>query len=221
MAGSEAREAVEDRDLLAGGDLHDRLLPSARAPRRQPPPLGLGLHALGPDADDLHVEKRLDRLADLRLVRGGMHSEHVLPGRGKHIALLRDHRSDDHLAGFHQAASSAGRSPFARVVSSASATSDTTSEAAPTRSATPVAFAGRTVTRDRFRNDLAAAASSSPSTRSVGAGWSHFASAAAAAFVEGSSNAALSSTAIDPRSAWIESALRSAARRALRLTLTV
>ena len=46
-------------------------------------------------------------------------------------------------------------------------------------------------------------------------------SARAAAFVEGSSNAAGSNAAIVPRSAWTESALRSAARRSLRLTLNV
>src|SRR2546421_10345812 len=123
MAGSEALEALEDRDLLAGGDLHDRLLPRARAPGGQSSPLGLGLHALGPDADDLHVEQRLDGLADLGLVSGGMHAEDVLPRRGEHIALLRDNRSDDHLAGLHHTASSARRSPFARAVSSASAAS--------------------------------------------------------------------------------------------------
>ena len=106
-------------------------------------------------------------------------------------------------------------------MSSASAASETISDAAPIRSATPVAAAGTTETPDRFRNDLAADASSSPSTTSVGAGWAHFASAAAADFVEGASNAPPSSTAIDPRSAWTDRALRSAARRALRLTLKV
>ena len=43
----------------------------------------------------------------------------------------------------------------------------------------------------------------------------------AACWVDGASNPEPSNTAIDSRSACIESALRSAARRALRLTLTV
>jgi hypothetical protein len=43
----------------------------------------------------------------------------------------------------------------------------------------------------------------------------------AAPFVETSSNAFGSKTASEPRSAWIESAQRNAARRSLRLTLNV
>ena len=56
---------------------------------------------------------------------------------------------------------------------------------------------------------MIAQVASSPATNSAGA------------FVDGSSNAAGSNAAIVPRSAWTESALRSAARRSLRLTLNV
>ena len=88
-------------------------------------------------------------------------------------------------------------------------------------SATPASPTGITATRPRFRNDLPAAASASVSSTSVGDGAPQSASSAAACLVAGPSNTALSNTAIDSRSAWTDSALRSAARRALRLTLTV
>src|SRR5919205_3967807 len=98
----EALQALEDRDLVARAHLHDRLLPGPRAAGGQPAALGLGAHRRGADLDDLDVEQLLDRLADLRLVRVGMHAERVLVVRGEHVALLADDRADDDLAGLHR-----------------------------------------------------------------------------------------------------------------------
>ena len=104
------------------------------------------------------------------------------------------------------------------------AASDTSSDAAPTRSATPASCTGIAWAWARFRNDLPAAASDSASTTSVGvvaAGGPQFRSNSTACRVDGSSNLVASNTASDSRSACSDSTLRSAARRALRLTLTV
>src|SRR4051812_34953801 len=60
----EAVEALEDRDGLTRGHLHDRLLPRARAPRGLATPLGLGLDRHRVHADDVDVEERLHGLAD-------------------------------------------------------------------------------------------------------------------------------------------------------------
>jgi hypothetical protein len=40
----------------------------------------------------MHVEERLDRLADLRLVGVGVHAEGVAVGRREHVRLLGDDR---------------------------------------------------------------------------------------------------------------------------------
>ena len=97
----------------------------------------------------------------------------------------------------------------------------TTSDAWPTMSRTPMAVAGMTSTRGRLRKLMIAAVSSASTTTSVGRRASHLVSIAAAVFVDGSLSAPASRTATLPRSAWTESAARSALRRALRLTLTV
>ena len=101
------------------------------------------------------------------------------------------------------------------------AASDTSSDAAPTRSATPASCTGIAWAWARFRNDLPAAASDSASTTSVGVVAPHSSSNSTACRVDGSSNFVASNTASDSRSACSDSTLRSAARRALRLTLTV
>src|SRR4051794_12677687 len=97
----EPLQALEDRDLVAGAHLHDRLLPRPRAAGGETAALGLGLHRGGPNLDDAHVEELLDRLADLRLVRVRVDAERVLVVRGEHVALLADDRADDDLARMH------------------------------------------------------------------------------------------------------------------------
>ena len=97
---------------------------------------------------------------------------------------------------------------------------EATSVAAPTMSATPAASAGSTFTRERLRNDFAATSSSGPSSSSTEPP-RRSSSRPAACLVEGASNAPASSPNSEPRSACSDSALRSAALRALRLTLTV
>ena len=72
-----------------------------------------------------------------------------------------------------------------------------------------------------LRKLFAAPPSSGASTIRVERLAPHLSSASAAVLVEGVSKAPASSTATLSRSAWTESAERSALRRALRLTLTV
>ena len=111
--------------------------------------------------------------------------------------------------------------PVARATSAGRAASETTSDAAPTRSAMPASVAVRTVTRARLRKDLTVVTSSAATITSAGIVCSHPASSSAACLVAGASRASAASTASDPRAACSDSALRSAARRALRLTLKV
>ena len=85
----------------------------------------------------------------------------------------------------------------------------------------PTIETDRTEMRFMLRNDSAACSCSSPRMTSVGSARPESASSAAAGFVEGVSNALTSKTAIESRAAWTERALRSAARRSLRLTLKV
>ena len=85
----------------------------------------------------------------------------------------------------------------------------------------PTFVEGRTEVRLRLRNERATLACSSLSTSSTEPPLDQSATRSAAFLVEGVSNPAMSSTAIVPRSACTLRALRSAARRSLRLTLKV
>ena len=97
----------------------------------------------------------------------------------------------------------------------------TTSEPAPTTSATPAASARATLTPSMLRKLFATLSSSEPITISVGPSAPHLRSASAACLVAGSLKLPPSRTATLSRSAWTLSAARSALRRALRFTLTV
>src|SRR3954449_11348716 len=206
-------QALEDRDGLAGTHLHHGLLPGPGAAGGDAAALGLGGHLGSAHLDDVDVEQGLDGLLDLRLVRLVVHAERVLVGGREHVALLGDDRADDHLRVVHQEAFRA------RATRLSSAAWLSTSVAAPTRSATPTSSTCMTFTRERLRNDLAAA--SSPSASATSTAPPRWASSRPAAWaVDGASKLAASRTWIVSRSAWIESAERSAARRALRLTLT-
>src|ERR671915_1488051 len=94
-------QALEDRDRVARADLHDGLLPGARAPGGEPAALRLGGHRRRADFDDADVEELLDRLLDLRLVGVRVDAERVLARGRQHVRLLRDDGADDHLAGVH------------------------------------------------------------------------------------------------------------------------
>src|SRR5271154_731966 len=220
-------QALEDRNSLARADLHDGLLPRARATLgRGAAALGFPLHAQRPHLDDMDVEQRLDRLAHVRLVRVGVHAEGVAVGRREHVALLGDDGTDEHLGVLHQAFSSpVDRGPAVRAVSNVSAGSDTSTDAAPSRSVTPTFSATSTATRAMFRKESAAADSSATSTTSVGLVWpvggSQSSSRSNAWLVLGPLKADASRIAREPRWACSESALRSAARCSLRLTLNV
>src|SRR4051794_5133416 len=213
-------ETLEDRDRVTLAHLHDRLLPGARAAAGVAAALRLRGDLGRAHSEHGHAEQLLDRLLDLRLVRVGVDAERVPVGRRQHVGLLGDDGADDHLAGVHQALASFSPALAARAVSASIASWVATTVAAPTMSATPAASAGRTFTRARLRNDLAAGASSLPS-RSSTEPPRRSSSRPAACFVDGSENAPASSPNSEPRSACSDSALRSAALRALRLTLTV
>src|SRR5215210_7487115 len=199
---------------------HDRLLPLAPAAARDAAALRLGLHPRRAHAVHADTEDVLDGLAHLSLVRPLVDAERVLVGGEERVALLGDDRPDDHLARVH---SDAAFSVFwaAFSVSRASAASDTTIRACPITSATPTASACMTVTSRRLRNDFTAVSSPSVSTTSTLPSPSKPAIASAADFVDGASNLAGSSAAIEPRSACTDRAARSARLRALRFTLTV
>ncbi len=92
---------------------------------------------------------------------------------------------------------------------------------APMRSAIPTIDVDSTEMRFMLRNDSAACSWSSARMTSVGKARPASASSPNAFFVEGVSNGLGSKTAIESRAAWTDSALRSAARRSLRLTLKV
>src|SRR3954471_9590715 len=203
----EPLQALEDRDRVARAHLDDGLLPRARAAGGEPAALGLGLDGHGAHLDDADVEQLLDGLADLRLVRLGVHAERVLVGGGEDVALLADHRADDHLGRLHQA--SAPFSPFARAVSASSASCEASTALAPMRSTTPTPSAGSTDTRSRLRNDSATCSCSGPSTTRTPRGWPQSRTSAAACLAEGvSAKGAGSSTASEPRAACTDSALR-------------
>src|SRR3954447_5186145 len=213
------RFAVSLRDLLALEELdrvlrvqgHDGLLPAPAAAARVAAPLRLGLHPGGAHAGHAHAEDLLDRLAHLRLVGALVDAERVLARREQRVALLRDHRPDDHLAGVHDAL----------LVSCSRAASEATRRAAPTRSATPTWSACSTDTPVMLRNDLPQASSPSASTTTALPPSPKPARASKACLVEGASKPAASSAPSEPRSAWRVSAARSARRRAWRFTFTV
>ena len=220
----QGREALEDRDALAGADLHDRLLPAARAAAGGAAALGLGLDAHRADLDDVDVEQRLDGLADLRLVGVGVDAEGVAVGGREHVALLRDDRADDHLGVLHQdsspAAAPARGCAGARGQRLERGLGDEQRGGAEEVGDADVA-GHDDATRARLRNDSAASDSS--------ARQHHERRARLVPVVEQVERlarlrrreGAASRIASEPRSACSDSALRSAARCSLRLTLKV
>src|SRR2546430_265832 len=215
--GLQRLQALEDGDRLALAHLHDRLAPRVRASAGRAAPLGLGLHAQRAHVDHVHVEQRLHGLPDLGLVRVAVHAKGVAVGGGEHVALLRHDGTDQDVRGLHQAA----LLEAARAASCWSEGSETTTEAAPSRSLTPTSSTARTDTRARLRKERAAASSSGASTTRVGRAWPHSCRSSRAWRVFGSEKADASRIATEPRSACRERALRSAARCSLRLTLNV
>src|SRR3954451_19739268 len=217
-------EALEDRDGVALAHLHDGLLPLAGPARGEAPALRLRGHRGGADLEDLDVGEQLfDGLLDLGLVRVRVDPERVLACRREHVGLLGDDGPDEHLAGVHRYASSPAvtRSALrARAVRLSMAVWLATTVAARTMSATPASSWARTVTPARVRNERPASSSSaSRMTRTEPPRRSAISSDAR--FVDGASKPAASRPKNEDRSAWTDSAARSAARRALRLTLTM
>src|SRR5215471_10814629 len=89
---------LEDLDLVAGLEVHDRLLPAGPHAAMHAAALRLRLHLEDVHALDRDVEQLLDGLTDLHLVRVLVNLERVLVGRDLLVALLGDHRLDQHLA---------------------------------------------------------------------------------------------------------------------------
>src|SRR5829696_342994 len=77
--------ALEDLDLVAFRELHDRPLPVRLAPDALPHPLVLPAVVRRPHSGHLDAEQRLNGLANLQLVGVGVHLEVVLPA-----VLVRD-----------------------------------------------------------------------------------------------------------------------------------
>src|SRR5581483_3451799 len=212
----------EDRDLLALGDLDDRLLPALPRAPDLPAPLRLRLHLGDVHRRHLDLEELLDRLADLRLVRVRVDAERVLARLDQAVALLGDDRRDQDLAGrkAHSASSFFAPPLPARASSASSAPCETSSERAQTTAATSSSPGVTTPTWARFLKLFAIAFSSSPTTSTRGRSLPHASSTAAAFFVDGVSQAEPSMSASEPSCAWLASAARSAARETFRLTLT-
>ena len=217
---SEVREALEDRDALAGRP--ERWPSSSAACGRAAAALGLGPDADRADIDHVDVEESFDGLADLGVVGVGVDAEGVLVHGREDVALLGDDWPDDHLGvSISRLLGGGGSSggPGERPERS-SACSERTG-GCPSRSATPTSASLSTATRARLRKDRAASASSAASATSVGRG-------AVPAFEQreglarrGLLKALGSRIASEPRRACRERALRSAARCSLRLTLKV
>src|SRR5262249_11418185 len=89
---------LEDLDRVALAELDDGLLPPGLRALEGAAALRLRLDLDDVHPLDLHVEELLDGLADLRLVHILVDAERVLVLRDLLIALLRDHRADQHFA---------------------------------------------------------------------------------------------------------------------------
>src|SRR5690349_9221232 len=202
----------EDLDLLARLELHDRLLPAGLLPPVYAAPLRLRLHHRDVHAFDLDAEQLLDCLANLGLVRVGMDAKAVLAVVDEAVGLLGDDRSEQHFVRM--------QAQDALPCTASSASCVTSSERAHTAAATFSSLGAHTTTDSRLRNDLMTFRSSSVATTTSGASLPHDASSAVARFVDGSSNPEPSRTPNVPFDACVDSALRSAACRALRFTLT-
>src|SRR5688572_25943065 len=203
---------LEDLDAVAVAQLDDGLLPAGLSPLGPAAALRLRPHLEDVDADHLDVEELLDGLADLRLVRPRVDLEGVLVVLDEAVALLRDDRGENDLAGVEAHLDIAS-------CTCSSASSVARTARAQTSAPTSSSDGSRTSARSRLRKLLITFSSSGSATTSSGYFGSQARTSSAADFVDGSSKPPPSIAAIEPFSAWKESAERNAERRALRLTL--
>src|SRR5579864_4976230 len=203
---------LEDLDRVALAQMDDRLLPARLRTENAAAALRLRANLDDVHALDLDVEELLDGLAHLRLVCVLVHLERVLVLRDLLVALLRDHRTDQHLAWM--------QAHDALPCTASSAAWLTSSERAHTTCATSSSDGTVTSTRSRLRNDFETLSSSGVTITTVGVDAPHFESSSDAPFVEGVSNGFGSSSASVPACAWSESAERSAAFKAFLFTFT-
>src|SRR5262249_34655385 len=132
-------------------------------------------HRRDVDREHAALEQLLHRLADLGLVRVGMHAEGVLLSLDQAVALLGDDRCDENLPGgeAHAAPSRVASSTTvpaapARASTPESAACETGSEQAQTTAATSSSDGATTATFGRFRNERAMFSSSSAQTTTSG-----------------------------------------------------
>src|SRR5467141_3778137 len=153
-------DGLEQLDLLARRDRHDRLAPAGDGPHlAATAALLLGLDPHDPDADDGHLELGLDRLADLELVGLAADVERVVVALGLGDALLADH-------GAHQDVVQARPHAYTSWTRS-SASCVNTIVSASSRSTTFRLPASRTRTSRRLRQDRSTTGSRSASTTST------------------------------------------------------
>src|SRR5665648_1236348 len=93
---------AEELDPVARSQFHDSFLPPARRALVGTTTLRLGLHVHGVHTDDGHLEDLLHGIANVLLGGLGVHLEGVAAVLYGLVALLRDHRPDDHLTRVHQ-----------------------------------------------------------------------------------------------------------------------
>src|SRR5256885_1105251 len=205
--------SFEDLDRVALAQLDDRLLPAGLLAADHASALRLRLHLADVHPLDLDVEELLDGLADLGLVRVLVDAERVLAVVDLLVALLGHDRGEEDFVRME--------AHDAFPCTSSSAGSLIRSERAQTTCCTSSSPGTVTATRSRLRNDLISPSSSGCATTRIGRSLPHEPTRSAATFVEGSSKLPGSSTPRLPACACAESALRTAARRALRFTFAV
>src|SRR5206468_138011 len=89
---------LEDLDVVARGERHDRALLVGALAGHVALPLGLALAHHRVDREHVDVPDLLDRLLDLGLVRVRADQERVPVAFQARVRLLAHHRADDHVA---------------------------------------------------------------------------------------------------------------------------
>src|SRR5262245_17496844 len=215
-----ASGSLEEVDPAALGEGDVGLLPVGTASLVPADAPHLAHLAVGADLRDLHLEERLDGLADLRLVGAGVDAEHDLVAQLVHQrALLGDDRTLDDVGGGHAgsfAAPAAWSGSPRRAAICSIASRVMMRVACPRTSYTLRPSARMTFTCGRFRPARCTASSRPPSTTSALPSMPSSARQASICFVFGSASASRSTTTSLPSACRAPMAARSAAARAER-----
>src|SRR5579875_2742271 len=130
----------EDVDAVAGAQGHDGALDAAPGAVPESGALALALPVERVDVEHLDVEHLLDRDLDLGLVGQRVDVERVLVVVQQAVALLRDHRSEQHVARIVEHQASLPSSVAASAASVASLLLSCATSASPSGSAGSAAF---------------------------------------------------------------------------------